>query len=182
MLTYSSGSPIRVPAAQNNLAGQLSLCAPMSVLGGCNTNAFWDGAPASNANRIAGQPLFTQDLNGKYDPFNVFVLNPAAWTNPAAGQFGTSPAYYNDYRYQRRPSENMSLGRVFRFREGMSLQIKIEMFNVFNRTFIPNPTSDNASAAQQRNTNGTTRAGFGYINPLTATGQRSGQMVMRFNF
>ena len=49
------------------------------------------------------------------DPTKELVLNPAAWTNPPDGQFGTGAPYYNDYRYQRRPSESMSLGRVFRF-------------------------------------------------------------------
>jgi hypothetical protein len=53
----------------------------------------------------------------KIDPTKDLVLNPAAWTNPADGQFGTGAPYYNDYRYQRRPSESMSIGRVFRFGE-----------------------------------------------------------------
>jgi hypothetical protein len=182
VMTYSSGAPIRSPAANNNLANQLQLCAPMSVLGGCNTNAFFDGAPASYANRVPGEPVFLQDLNAKFDPFNTFVLNPAAWADPAPGQFGTGPAYYSDYRYRRVPQENMSFGRMFRFREGMSAQVRIEFTNIFNRNRIPNPTADNALATQQKNPNGTTKSGFGYINPLTAGGQRSGQMVIRFNF
>jgi hypothetical protein len=141
-----------------------------------------NGAPASLANRVPGEPLFTQDLNRGFDPRTTFVLNPNAWEDPAPGQFGTGPAYYNDYRYGRVPSENMSFGRVFRFGEGMSAQVRIEFTNIFNRNRIPNPTADNALATQQRNADGTTRAGFGYINALAAGGQRSGQMVIRFNF
>ena len=31
-----------------------------------------------------------------YDPAKTFVLNPAAWSNPPNGQFGTANAHYND--------------------------------------------------------------------------------------
>ena len=141
------------------------------------------GGVSSHANRVPGVRCSRQDLNAGFNPYKTFALNPAAWTQPALGQLGASrTAYYNDYRYRRRPSENMSLGRMFRFKEGMSAQVRFEFTNIFNRNRIPNPTADNALATQQRNLNGTTKSGFGYINPLTAGGQRSGQMVIRFNF
>ena len=34
-----------------------------------------------------------------FDPGTTFALNPKAWTDPAAGTFGTAAAYYNDYRH-----------------------------------------------------------------------------------
>ncbi len=40
-----------------------------------------------------------------YDPSRTKVLNDAAWTNTPSGSFSPSAAFYNDYRYQRRPSE-----------------------------------------------------------------------------
>ena len=45
------------------------------------------GGPVSRS-RVPGAPLYTTDINSKYDPNTTFVLNPAAWTNPAPGQFG----------------------------------------------------------------------------------------------
>ena len=42
-----------------------------------------------------------------FDPNTAFVLNPAAWANPAPGQFGTQ-TYYGDFRGERRPVENLS--------------------------------------------------------------------------
>ena len=37
--------------------------------------------------RVPGQPLFLQDPNCHcFDPSKTFVLNPAAWVNPPAGQ------------------------------------------------------------------------------------------------
>lgn len=48
------------------------------------------------ANRVQGQPLFLQDLNCHcFDPTRTFALNPAAWADPAPGQFGASAPFYN---------------------------------------------------------------------------------------
>jgi hypothetical protein len=166
LLRYASGLPILVPSANNNIT---------TVLPRTATTTF--------ANRIPGQPLFLKDLNCHcFDPSTTFVLNPAAWSDPAAGQFGTSAAYYNDYRYQRRPDEEMSLGRTFHLREQMSLQIRVEFFNIFNRTEINNPTVNNALATQVVK-NGLTASGFGYINVgSVAFGPRSGQLVAQFHW
>ncbi len=187
-LAYYSGMPIQAPAAANspNPAQLLSLCAPQSVFGGCNTNPYYAGANASYANRVKGEPLYTLDLNTNFDPFTTFVLNPNAWSQPAPGQFGVGSPYYSDYRYRRTPSENMSLGRIFRITEGVTASIRIELNNIFNRTAIPNPTATDATAPQRRqdsnNPNSPTVSGFGRINAINAGGQRTGQLVMRLNF
>lgn len=142
--------------------------------------------------RVPGVPLFTQDLNCHcFDPNTTFVLNPAAWTNPAPGQFGGA-TFYNDYRRQRHPIENISFGREFRFKESMRLTVRAELNNIFNRAYINDPTSTNPAAPQQRvaGTNQTS-AGWGYINNAvlnqgtfaTGGGQpRAGQIVGRFQF
>jgi hypothetical protein len=148
-------------------------------------------------NRVAGQPLFLKDLNCHcIDPNKEFVLNQAAWSNPPAGTFGTAAAYYNDYRYQRHPGEQLSFGRLFKIREQMSLQLRIEFFNVFNRANMADPISVNALATQSRNpVTGVPNAGFGYINSQSLgngstlnnnTGlggnPRQGQLLLRFQF
>jgi hypothetical protein len=167
-LAYSSGMPILAPAANNALASILFR--------------------GTYANRVPGVPLFTQDLNCHcVDPNKDFVLNPAAWADPPAGTFGTSAAYYDDYRYQRRPVENASLGRTFRIREGMTLNVRAEFTNIFNRTEMANPTSTNALATQTRlvpsDPTSKPTAGFGYINSSTvAAPSRAGTIVARFQF
>jgi hypothetical protein len=164
VMQYSSGLPIPVPAAQNALSGLLFR--------------------GTNSNRVAGQPLFTADLNCHcYDPSKDFLLNPKAWSDPAAGQWGTAAAFYNDYRYQRRPNEQLSFGRRFRVREGMNLQVRAELFNPFNRVFLNNPTATNALATQARNAQGQTTSGFGYISTgsLYST-PRTAQLMARFVF
>jgi hypothetical protein len=171
-LTYASGYLIPPPTALNspNPAQLLSLS-------GSAVHAFGN---ASYYSRVPGVPLYTADLNSHYDPFATFVLNPAAWTNQAPGQIGSVSAYYNDYRYRRIPTENMSLARIFRIKEGMSLQLRVELQNVFNRTRIPNPT--NQLNVPQTMANGVPIAGFGYSNAINAGGQRTGQIVARFSF
>jgi hypothetical protein len=163
-LQYASGTPILAPVSTNNLNSMLF-------------QSTFD-------NRVPGVPLFTQDLNCHcFDPNKTFVLNPAAWVNPPAGQFGTAAAYYGDYRTQRRPSESLGLGRLFRIREGMTFQIRAEFSNIFNRTEVGNPTSTNVLATQTRNAAGKTTAGFGFINTSSvALPSRQGTIVARFRF
>jgi hypothetical protein len=163
LLIYASGMPIQVPAAQNNLASQLFR--------------------GTFANRVPSQPLFTVDLNCHcYDPNTTFALNPGAWQDPAPGQWGTSTAYYNDYRQQRRPTENLNFGRLFRITERVNVNIRAEFTNIFNRTRYPNPTSTNALAAQTRNAAGLATAGFGYMNTSGVGAPRAGQIVVRLRF
>jgi len=140
LFAYGSGFPILAPLAQNNL-NTLLLRAP-------------SGTAISYANRVPGVPLFTEDLNCHcFDPNKVFVLNPAAWTQPAPRQWGTSAAYYDDYRTQRRPNENLGMGRAIRFKERYELNMRIEFANVFNRAEMPAPVSNECGghADQKRN-------------------------------
>jgi Carboxypeptidase regulatory-like domain len=164
VLRYGSGLPIPSPTATSNLAAYTF----QSTL----------------EDRVPGVPLFTQNLNcGCFDPNKTFVLNPAAWVNPPAGQYGTAAAYYNDYRYRRRPVENVSIARNFRIRERTNLQIRAEFTNIFNRTEFNNPTAVNGTATQTTTATGQTTAGFGYINTGTVfSAPRSGQLVARFQF
>jgi hypothetical protein len=165
ILSYASGFPIPVPGATNNL----------------QTVLF----QSTRANRVPGVPLFLKDLNGGFDPNADFVLNPAAWAQPAAGQWGTSAPFYNDYRYQRRPNEAMNFGRNFRIGERVNLQARLEFTNIFNRIQPANPVATNAQATQARDPRtGVPTAGFGWVNAVGAPGQapRQGQLVMRLTF
>jgi hypothetical protein len=177
---YSSGTPIPVPTSSNTMSS-------------------WYGQNTLE-NRVPGQPLFLENPNCHcINPTTQFILNPAAWANPAPGQWGTSSPYYDDYRYARRPSESMNLGRTFYFKKEskMSLNVRAEFFNVFNRTEFNNPTSTGpqgsrtctngpiAAGSNSCNAGGvtSTSSGFGSINYTSLAGQpRNGQLVARFTF
>ncbi len=76
----------------------------------------------------------------------------------------------------------MSLERIFRIRERANLSIRVELNNVFNRTHIPVP-SNSMVLPQTTDANGHATSGFGYTsNWINAAGQRTGQLVARFNF
>jgi Carboxypeptidase regulatory-like domain len=164
ILRYASGLPIPVPMAQNQH----------------NTLVFQN----TRMNRVPGVPLFLKDLNGgDVDPNKDFVLNPAAWADPAQGEWGTSPAYYDDFRYQRRPEEQLSFGRNFRLTSRTRFDLRMELFNPFNRTYMNNPDASNPLQTQRVDGQGRPIAGFGRIDTGSVFGpQRSGQIVMRFSW
>jgi hypothetical protein len=170
-LSYSSGLPIPVPAATTSLNNQIFQPTFM--------------------NRNAGAPLYLADLNCHcFDPAKTPVLNPAAWTNPQQGQFSASTPYFNDFRYQRHPQENINFGRTFRVKERYELNVRVEFSNMFNRTYLANPTAANPTLAPTRvggQPNGVLNGGYGYINlayqPTNQLGQpRNGTIVIRLKF
>ena len=175
VLSYATGLPILAPTSSNNLSTLLF------------RSTFF--------NRVPGVPLYVADLNCHcIDPNKQLVLNPAAWSNPTDGQWGTAAPYYNDYRYQRRPAESMSFGRVFSFRESMKLTLRLNFQNIFNRTQMGNPTATNplapttctggsGAACANAATAGTLTGGFGFINPGSLFAPaRQGTLEMRFQF
>lgn len=178
LLTYASGTPILVPASTNLL----------------NTQTF---LTTSFLNRVPGVPLFLQDLDCHcFDPAKTLVLNPAAWVSPPPGTYGTSPAYYSDYRSQRHPTENFNVGRTFRIRESISFSVRAEFVNIFNRIVLPAPSSttpltpatcfvsSTTGATGACTTPGATIAsGFGFIQTAAISGgARTGQIVARLRF
>jgi hypothetical protein len=176
---WGSGLPLTPPAATNT-----------NFIGG------------SEQFRVSGQPLYLKNLNcGCINPYTDVVLNPAAWANPANGTFGPATGtLYGDFRSARRPIENASLGRTFRFKERMSLQIRAEFTNIFNRTQIGNPSTSAPQAKPSPNAAGQYTSGFGTINLVVpgpnqqpsqtlnaVVGQlytlpRSGTLIARFSF
>lgn len=164
LLEYASGAPIPSPTSTTNISSLLFQNTLM--------------------NRVDGQALYLKDLNCHcIDPNKDFVLNPAAWQNPAAGNWGTSAPFYTDFRYQRRPTEQLSAGRTFRMGERVSLQVRAEFFNIFNRTYLANPSLTAPTQPQARNGAGQPTSGWGFTNPTSLfTQPRNGQLVARFTF
>jgi hypothetical protein len=68
----------------------------------------------------------------------------------------------------------------------MTVSIRVELMNIFNRVQIPNPgvdfNSNSINWGQASMPDGSTIFGFGMMSPKDTTGQRTGQFVARFNF
>jgi hypothetical protein len=190
VLRYQSGDLIRVPGSSNGLLTQLGR-------GAENNPALWGGGNTF-MNRVPGQPLFQKDPNCHcIDPTKDLVLNPAAWSEVPGGQFGTSAPYYDNYRWQRQPSEALSMGRNFRLggeNSRVVFNIRAEFQNVFNRLFLQapsvgGPTNVNPLSPTIHNQAGLLTGGYGYVNfvngGLATTGgarPRTGQIVARVTF
>jgi hypothetical protein len=145
---------------------------------------------------VPGQPLFVSGVNPNcncFDPTKQLVLNPNAWVEPPFGTFGTAAPYYNNYRWQRQPAESMAFGRTFRVKERVSLQIRAEFQNIFNRMTYSQPevgagfgvtTTTTTTPVTYNNPGGALSSGYGFVNTFNGAGTnpRSGQLVARFQF
>ncbi|HEV3334498.1 MAG TPA: TonB-dependent receptor [Bryobacteraceae bacterium] len=148
--------------------------------------------------RVPGVPLYLKTPNcGCINPQYDQILNPAAWTNPVNGAFGGA-AYYGDFRAPRRPVENFNFGRNFRIKERMNLQVRAEFQNIFNHTYLGNPSVTVTPVGH--NAAGQITGGFGTINMVVAPGTtpslpsngnyntqlggypRTGTLIARFTF
>jgi Carboxypeptidase regulatory-like domain len=161
------------------------IAAPQSQLSKWSTYTFESGTPMT---RVPGVPLYLTDINCRcIDPNNINqrILNPAAWQDVPAGTISPGSGYYNDYRGPHQVSENMNFGRTFRLREKMTLNVRAEFFNVFNRVYLGNPSTSNPTQTTTVNNGTSAISGFGYYSIGSTSnlgGQRNGQLVARLRF
>ena len=162
------------------------------------------GSVANGAAQIKldanGQPMNPwavnwTDLDGKvhpepldvnchcFDPTKTQVLNPNAWTNIPDGQWANNFSAIRSFRGIRYPSEAVNISRNFRIKEGISLNIRVEFQNAFNRIRLPQPTVAANFAAAPTVANGQFNGGYGTIVPISGTaGARTGLFIGRLTF
>jgi hypothetical protein len=149
---------------------------------------------------VPGQPLYNVNINNihGYNPYYQQVLNPNAWTPcPTNATCMAAGNYLKNFRAPRTPEENANIGRNFRIKERMNLQIRGEFVNIFNRTLMPAPITTNPQNAPAKNALGIYTSGYGIINtyltPNTAYAlpsqnaafylqPRTGTIIARFSF
>jgi hypothetical protein len=201
VLQYQSGTLLTTPASNNALTAQLRIAPPA-------------GGAYNPWNYIAGTPFFRAgfDPNEKFDPRQYNPTTPTdpgvasvltggvqangtcnvaqcAWTNPAAGQWGTTSPYLEGFRWQRQPSESFNFGRNFRMGpEGRAvLNVRAEFSNVLNRMFYSAPANGNPFAAVTTTTQRgqiIPTGGYGVVNTFNGAGSRprTGTIVIRLTF
>jgi hypothetical protein len=122
-----------------------------------------------------------------FDPTTTQVLNPAAWSNIPNGEWGPQQTTFRQYRGIRQPQENINISRNFRIKERVVFHIRAEFQNAFNRTRLPNPTTNGYQNNPRVFTSGSNAglysSGFGTILPTSGTnGQRTGTLIARITF
>jgi len=182
---YSNGGLIRVPGS--NVGTNCSAATGCSSI---NISSLLQRGTFANA--IPGQAKFLVNPNchscvahsaNNLPGSNPGFLNPAAWVEPPLGTFSNTSPYLNNYRWQRQPQENLNIGKKFavpmRGHEDANLQLRAEFFNIFNRTYLPQPSSGTFETPVT-----TANSGFGRVNVggLGTTAYRTGQIVARFTF
>jgi hypothetical protein len=150
VMRYQSGALITAPGSNDNLGTYLA------------------GASTQYMTRVPGQPLYLVDPNSRIDPTKQLILNPAAWAEcgPTA-TFGCGAPRYTDFRQRRSPQEDVGLGRRFVLsgkEVARFFEVRMEMYNPFNRIVFPNTGVGNPITAASHNSNGLLTGGFGFMN------------------
>jgi len=149
VMRYQSGALLTAPGSNNSLGSYLV------------------GASSQYMARVPGQPLYLIDPNGKIDPTQQLFLNPAAWTEcGGTATFGCGSPRYTDLRQRRTPQEDIGLGRRFVLSQEHNrfFEIRMEMYNPFNRIVFPGIGVGNPTTVATRNSNGQLTGGFGFMN------------------
>jgi Carboxypeptidase regulatory-like domain/TonB dependent receptor len=154
ILNYASGTPLWHPNSRSR-------------------PNFWNGPDIwANFNTPAGgfKRIFNPDTFNPAkpdDPGNRFI-DPGAFSDAAPQSLGTSPNMFPKVRVMATFSEDASLIKRFSIREGVNLQFRVELLNLFNRHYFDWPDMDMNSAS------------FGNI--TRASGNRTGQFGMRMEW
>ena len=121
---------------------------PFSVFTDDQTDGTLEGTQRANqiSNPYAG---------GKQEKVNGQWLNPAAFADPAAGQYGTSKR--NAYIAPGYGDVDLSVFKNTKITERINTQLRFEMFNVFNRINFAPPL---ATGSGSYNPNYTTPSGL----------------------
>jgi hypothetical protein len=155
ILNYSSGTPLGHPNSR---------VTPGTAWNGPTVWANFN-TPAGGFKRIFNPDTF--DPANPNDPGNRF-FDTSAFSDANPNSLGTSPNRFPQVRMLASFSEDASLIKRFTIREGIGLQFRMELLNLFNRHSFDSP---------QMNMNNNN---FGNI--VRASGNRIGQFGMRLEW
>lgn len=144
-------------------------------------------ASSTRPNIVVGQPVY---LEGPQYPGGRRI-NPAAFVSPGGGNRGNLGR--NALRGFGATQFDMTLRRDFKFRENMGIQLRGEVFNIFNHPnfgnpdslFVPGGTSATFGLATQmlgRSLSNAAAGGSGLNSAFQIGGPRSIQLSARFYF
>jgi hypothetical protein len=94
--------------------------------------------PGGGASRNIRRPDFISGVS-PYLNSGLNILNPAAFATPAPGAFGSVPR--NALRGPSFTQFDLVLDKRFPIREGMNVEFRTEIFNIFNHPNFANPSA-----------------------------------------
>ena len=141
--------------------------APINVTTG--TDVSLTSVGNDRPNLLPGVPVYLNQklYSGTGQAVRGF-LNPAAFTSASGGGFGNLGR--NAFRARNYIQSDASLSRFFAVHEAMTLQVRLEAFNVLNHPYFSTPTATTSSST------------FGQIGSTTGEGPRVFQGAVKFNF
>ncbi|MGB7022885.1 MAG: carboxypeptidase regulatory-like domain-containing protein [Candidatus Acidiferrales bacterium] len=104
-----------------------------------NNDGLVDGNNPVYANCI-GNPYAGATTNHNLYTTTGFIINPAAFSQPGPGQFGTCAPY--QFHGPGIQMWDLSLFKQFKFTERYQLQFRTEFFNAFNHPNFGNPNAN----------------------------------------
>lgn len=142
--------------------------APFTPIVSENANGG-DPAESGSVNCFCGYSLYPNRIgSGKVsNPTLARWFDPTAFTDPTNG--GTTPSFgdsgRNILRGPRQVNVDLSMGKSFRIREGMNLEVRADSYNVFNHPQFNNPDNNilSGTAGQITSSQGANAFGPGRI-------------------
>ncbi len=125
---------------------------PLGTVGGLGGVTGWNGAGrVQDFNTPAGgfKRLFNPDTFDPWNPNapgNVF-FDTSAFSTPGPQDLGSAPRRFPQIRMPWRFSEDASLVKRFTVHEGVRLEFRLEMLNLFNRHYFSTPQMSASHAA-----------------------------------
>ncbi|MDQ2777394.1 MAG: hypothetical protein M3Y57_21120, partial [Acidobacteriota bacterium] len=117
---------------------------PLSIT--ANTSLSQFGYPTIRANYIGGQDVYAT-YSGSFNPATDLYLNPSAFTNPSAFEFGNTGRVLNWVRGPQINSEALSLRKNFTIAERLRMVLRADAANPFNIVRWSNPNTSITSAS-----------------------------------
>jgi len=114
---------------------------PLGVVDSGYNNYLFGGPARPN---IITDHLRAPIAGDKFDPDKDLVLNAGALsrrTNPAVDPFGNAARFYGSTRWGGRVRQNITLRRRFLLREHLSMNLRWEIYDLFNNKTWANPAS-----------------------------------------
>jgi hypothetical protein len=147
IVKYNTGNPLRVTSS--------------------NWYPIWNNVYAN----VDPNGDFSNHFDASAFPDSTDFFDPAAFSNPANGEFGNAPGYLSQLRGFGWASEDIGVMKDFAFGSDAryKLQVRFELYNAFNRHHFGNPDTNIASPT------------FGQVTGMWGD-PRQGQLGARFSF